>query len=66
MDRAKNRDPNTCVSKPSNLKETETYYVESTGASITADSSISLIHQYCAKLPREKYDFFHFNLTSLH
>ncbi|PWA64908.1 endoribonuclease Dicer 3 [Artemisia annua] len=54
MDRAKNRDPNTCVTKPSNLKETETYYVESTGASITADSSISLIHQYCAKLPREK------------
>lgn len=66
MDRAKNGDPNTCVTKPSNFKETETYYVESTGASVTADSSISLIHQYCAKLPRDKYDFFPFNLISFH
>nr|GEV56653.1 endoribonuclease Dicer homolog 3a isoform X1 [Tanacetum cinerariifolium] len=59
MDRAKNRDPNTSIVKPCNMKETETYYVESTGASVTADSSISLIHQYCAKLPCDKYDSFH-------
>ncbi|XP_020236555.1 endoribonuclease Dicer homolog 3a isoform X2 [Cajanus cajan] len=33
----------------------DTYYVESTGASVTLDSSASLIIQYCGKLPRDKY-----------
>ncbi|KAJ9548492.1 hypothetical protein OSB04_021035 [Centaurea solstitialis] len=56
MDTAKTRDPNTCIIKPHNFKETETYCVEATGASVTADSSVSLIHRYCAKLPGDKYD----------
>lgn len=56
MDSVKNRDPKTRVTKPANLKETATYYVESTGAFVTADSSVSLVHRYCAKLPQDKYD----------
>lgn len=55
MDRAKKRDPNTCTVKPCNFKETETFCVEATGASVTADSSVSLVHRYCAKLPGDKY-----------
>ena len=30
---------------------TNTYYVESTGASVTLDSSVSLLNRYCEKLP---------------
>ncbi|XP_024966955.1 endoribonuclease Dicer homolog 3a isoform X2 [Cynara cardunculus var. scolymus] len=55
MDSAKTRDPNTCTVKPYNFKEMETYSVEATGASVTANSSVSLIHRYCAKLPGDKY-----------
>ncbi|TKY74839.1 Endoribonuclease Dicer-like 3a [Spatholobus suberectus] len=35
--------------------KTKAYSVESTGASVTLDSSASLISQYCGKLPRDKY-----------
>lgn len=34
--------------------KTNAYYVESTGASFTLDSSVSLIHRYCGTLPRDK------------
>ena len=44
MQTAKKRDPNSCIVKPSKIKEPETYRVESTGASVTHDSSVSLIH----------------------
>ncbi|XP_027190700.1 endoribonuclease Dicer homolog 3a isoform X2 [Cicer arietinum] len=37
------------------VRKTEAYYVDSTGASVTLDSSVSLINQYCEKLPRDKY-----------
>ncbi|KAL2346622.1 hypothetical protein Fmac_000622 [Flemingia macrophylla] len=37
------------------MEKTDAYYVESTGASVTLDSSATLIIQYCGKLPRDKY-----------
>ncbi|KAI3514025.1 hypothetical protein L1887_12341 [Cichorium endivia] len=55
MESAKKRDPDTCIVKPCNFKETESYFVEATGASVTADSSVGLIHQYCSKLPGDKF-----------
>lgn len=55
LDSAKKRDPDTCFVKPCNFKEIEAYYVDSTGASVTAESSVSLIDRYCAKLPSDKY-----------
>nr|XP_043620815.1 endoribonuclease Dicer homolog 3a [Erigeron canadensis] len=54
MDSSKKGDRGTSVVKPSNFKETETYYVEATGASVTVHSSVSLLHQYCSKLPADK------------
>jgi endoribonuclease Dicer len=35
--------------------EERTYKVDSSGASISSGYSISLLHQYCAKLPRDEY-----------
>ncbi|XP_047170030.1 endoribonuclease Dicer homolog 3a isoform X2 [Vigna umbellata] len=35
--------------------KTDTYYVDSTGASVTLDSSVNLIHRYCGTLPRDQY-----------
>lgn len=32
------------------------YKVDVTGATISSASSISLLHQYCSKLPRDEYD----------
>ncbi|RDX68564.1 Endoribonuclease Dicer-like 3a, partial [Mucuna pruriens] len=37
------------------MEKTNAYYVESTGASVTLDSSVGLINLYCEKLPRDKY-----------
>lgn len=54
-DTALNRDLDACISRVCYVDETNAYLVESTGASITADSSVSLIHRYCAKLPGDKY-----------
>ncbi|XP_043722965.1 endoribonuclease Dicer homolog 3a isoform X2 [Telopea speciosissima] len=50
-----NRDPNACISRVCCVDETSAYVVESTGASVTADSSIGLIYRYCEKLPGDKY-----------
>ncbi|GJY45701.1 endoribonuclease Dicer homolog 3a isoform X1, partial [Tanacetum coccineum] len=55
MHTAKKRDPNSCVVNPAKIKETETYRVESTGASVTPDSSVNLINRYCSKLPVGKF-----------
>ncbi|KAI3801548.1 hypothetical protein L1987_29656 [Smallanthus sonchifolius] len=52
-DNAKKRDPDTCVVKPCNFEETKSYHVEATGASVIADSSVSLIKRYC-ELPADK------------
>ncbi|KAL9272676.1 Endoribonuclease Dicer homolog 3a-like protein [Drosera capensis] len=61
---AVNRDPDGCILRGCNSRETDPYYVDLTGALVTADSSVSLVHQYCEKLPRDKYcspkPIFHF------
>lgn len=38
-----------------NYVEERTYKVESTGATISSTSSISLLHRYCSKLPHDEY-----------
>jgi endoribonuclease Dicer len=50
-----NRGPDSSVMKACIRKDTDTYYVEATGASATADSSVDVIHRYCGKLPGDKY-----------
>ncbi|KAK9273139.1 hypothetical protein L1049_017946 [Liquidambar formosana] len=50
-----NRGPDACVLKACTFDETDTYFVDTTGASVTADSSVNLIHRYCDKLPGDKY-----------
>ncbi|MCD7468515.1 hypothetical protein HAX54_006835 [Datura stramonium] len=54
-DTAIKRDPDDCVVKPCLVKETNAYYVEATGASVTADSSVSLLTKYCEMLPGDKF-----------
>ncbi|XP_073146735.1 endoribonuclease Dicer homolog 3 [Henckelia pumila] len=51
---AMNRDPDGCV-EISDTNEEAVCSVNVTGASVTADSSISLIDRYCKKFPRDKY-----------
>ncbi|KAK3027516.1 hypothetical protein RJ639_040231, partial [Escallonia herrerae] len=51
-----NRDPDACTLRACNVKEIDTYCVDITGASVTADSSVSLVHRYCERLPRDKYE----------
>lgn len=46
------RDSN--VLKACNINEVPPYVVDSTRASVTINSSISLIQRYCDKLPRDK------------
>lgn len=41
------------------------YRVDSTGATVTADSSVSLIHKYCEKLPKDRYVYSSFLLQGL-
>lgn len=36
------------------VRKADAYYVDSTGASVTLDSSVILIKRYCEKLPRDK------------
>lgn len=55
---ALNRDADAWNSQVTFNETKESYHVESTGATLTADSSISLIYRYCGKLPRDKYDIF--------
>ncbi|KAL5988342.1 helicase, partial [Asimina triloba] len=51
-DTSLNRDPDTSISKAF-YEEINVYSVESTGATVTPDSSVSLIYRYCEKLPGE-------------
>lgn len=64
-DTAVKRDPDDCVVKPCLVNETKAYYVEATGASVTADSSVSLLTKYCEKLPGDKYGSHVFNLNNV-
>ncbi|KAK3007427.1 hypothetical protein RJ639_013553 [Escallonia herrerae] len=48
--------------------EETTYKVDSTGATISSGSSVSLLHHYCSKLPRDEFfnprpQFFYFDET---
>ncbi|KAL9442076.1 hypothetical protein AB3S75_020560 [Citrus x aurantiifolia] len=54
-DTALSRDPEACFLKACTYVKTKSYIVESTGASVTTDSSVNLIHRYCEKLPSDKY-----------
>lgn len=54
-DSALNRDPDTIVRKECHLGEANTYIVDTTGASVTTNSSVSLIYKYCEKLPGDMY-----------
>ncbi|KAF9615049.1 hypothetical protein IFM89_021620 [Coptis chinensis] len=54
-DSALTRDPNACISKVCDTEEPDMYVVRSTGASVTADSCVSLIFRYCEKLPGDMY-----------
>ncbi|URE47590.1 Ribonuclease III domain [Musa troglodytarum] len=55
VDIALNRDQDSLVSRVSIDEDLGAYYVDSTGASVTAESSVSLINTYCQNLPRDKY-----------
>ncbi|PRQ25534.1 putative ribonuclease III post-transcriptional gene silencing PAZ-Argonaute family [Rosa chinensis] len=65
-DTSRNRDPDGCNLRACNFEDANAYYVEATGASITPDSSVSLIYRYCEKLPGDRYFIprptFHFRL----
>ncbi|KAF5179568.1 Endoribonuclease dicer-like protein [Thalictrum thalictroides] len=50
-----NRDRDASISKVWYIEEPNTYFVDSTGASVTTDSSVSLIYRYCEKLPGDMY-----------
>lgn len=56
-DTAINRDPDASILKTCTFDDRNAYYVDGTGASVTADSSVNLIHRYCAKLPGDKYGY---------
>ncbi|KAG6417141.1 hypothetical protein SASPL_119292 [Salvia splendens] len=51
IDTAIKRESTDSPLKACNTKEDASYVVESTGASVNADSSISLVHRYCQTLP---------------
>lgn len=55
-----NRDKDSCLSKVSIEEELDVYYVDSTGARVTADSSVNLLNTYCQTLPDSKYVFTHY------
>lgn len=57
MDTSITRDPDTCNLKVFTFDDTNSYIVDATGASVTADASVSLIHCYCGKLPGDKYGY---------
>lgn len=53
-DTSRNRDPDVCNLRACNFEDENRYYVKSTGASVTPDSSVSLIYRYCEKLPGDR------------
>lgn len=54
MDAALSRDQDALIPKTVSFEEVNTYQVDSTGATLTADASVALIHKYCDKLPKDK------------
>ena len=54
IDTTTNRDPNAFTLKVCMSEVKKAYVVDATGASVTEDSSVSLIHRYCERLPSDK------------
>jgi endoribonuclease Dicer len=52
---ASNREPEDSHPNFFPTEEINEYHISSTGAKITTDSSISVLNQYCDKLPKDKY-----------
>ncbi|XP_019435974.1 PREDICTED: endoribonuclease Dicer homolog 3b-like [Lupinus angustifolius] len=52
---ATNKDHNASNLRVFTVGKTNAYHVNSTGASVTLDSSVGLINRYCEKLPHDKY-----------
>lgn len=55
MDTVLSREPNACISTLGGWEILSSYFVESTGAIVTTDSSVKLIRKYCESLPGDKY-----------
>ncbi|KAK9101564.1 hypothetical protein Scep_024994 [Stephania cephalantha] len=55
IDATLNRDPDASIVTSCCMEDSYSYRVDSTGASVTADCSINLIHKYCDKLPGDRY-----------
>ena len=55
LETALNRDSEEILPSFFSVQETNEYLVGTTGAKVTADSSIGVIIQYCDKLPKDKY-----------
>ncbi|KAI4354367.1 hypothetical protein L6164_003236 [Bauhinia variegata] len=53
-DTARNRDLDADILPPC-IEDKDAYYVDATGARVTADSSVSLLYRYCEQLPSDKY-----------
>ncbi|KAL9677647.1 hypothetical protein QQ045_005880 [Rhodiola kirilowii] len=54
-DTSAKRDSNKSTPKACSGDDKDVYTVQLTGASVSVGSSISLLHQYCGKLPGDKY-----------
>ncbi|KAL8153073.1 hypothetical protein V2J09_010833 [Rumex salicifolius] len=54
-DTPKNEYLESCIPRASNVQQGNLYIVESTGASVNANSSVNLIQQYCLKLSADRY-----------
>ncbi|CAO2167444.1 unnamed protein product [Urochloa humidicola] len=52
---ASNREPEDPQTSFVPTEEINEYHIRTTGAKITTDSSISVLNQYCDKLPKDKY-----------
>ena len=52
---ASNREPEDSHPSFFPTEEINEYHISTTGAKITTDSSISVLYQYCDKLPKDKY-----------
>ncbi|XP_062207830.1 endoribonuclease Dicer homolog 3a isoform X2 [Phragmites australis] len=55
VDIASNREPEDPHPSFFPTEEINEYHIATTGAKLTADSSISVLYQYCEKLPKDKY-----------
>ena len=63
---ALNRDSDDLLPGFFPVEEKNEYIVGTTGAKVTADSSIDVITQYCNKLPKDKYGDQISNFLSTH